>query len=242
MVKMHDDYGGAAAKAAPVDDEPAAAGAGSGAAAGAGGAPLHVPGACAVPSPRGCSRVAWWSPCRRRAARAGTLRCGCSLGTNRSSTLRVRAATSDSVQKLLADMPRSGSTSTALVVATQKKAQAAAAEAGVSSLALTRRTASEVPKPKWHAPWKLMRVISGHNGWVRSIAVEPGNEWFVTGAADRTIKVRGGRFDACASVHLCCAVLCCAVLCCAVLCCAVLCCAVLCCAVLCCAVLCCAVL
>jgi len=35
-----------------------------------------------------------------------------------------------------------------------------------------------------------MRVISGHLGWVRSIAVDPSNEWFATGAGDRIIKVR----------------------------------------------------
>ncbi|CAB3246713.1 unnamed protein product [Arctia plantaginis] len=46
-----------------------------------------------------------------------------------------------------------------------------------------------MPKPKWHAPWKLFRVISGHLGWVRCVAVEPGNEWFATGAADRVIKI-----------------------------------------------------
>jgi pleiotropic regulator 1 len=45
------------------------------------------------------------------------------------------------------------------------------------------------PKPVWHPPWKLMRVMSGHLGWVRSISVEPGNEWFVTGSGDRTIKL-----------------------------------------------------
>lgn len=44
-------------------------------------------------------------------------------------------------------------------------------------------------KPKWHPPWKLYRVISGHLGWVRCCAVEPGNEWFATGSADRVIKV-----------------------------------------------------
>lgn len=33
------------------------------------------------------------------------------------------------------------------------------------------------------------QVISGHTGWVRSVAVEPGNKWFATGSADRTIKV-----------------------------------------------------
>ena len=46
-----------------------------------------------------------------------------------------------------------------------------------------------MPKPNWHAPWKLFRVISGHTGWVRCAAVEPGNEWFATGAADRVIKI-----------------------------------------------------
>lgn len=37
---------------------------------------------------------------------------------------------------------------------------------------------------------KLKTVISGHMGWVRSVAVEPGNQWFATGAGDRVIKVR----------------------------------------------------
>ncbi|XP_049872516.1 pleiotropic regulator 1 [Pectinophora gossypiella] len=51
------------------------------------------------------------------------------------------------------------------------------------------RKAPTMPKPKWHAPWKLFRVISGHLGWVRCVTVEPGNEWFATGAADRVIKI-----------------------------------------------------
>ncbi|KAK2611286.1 hypothetical protein N8I77_004641 [Diaporthe amygdali] len=45
------------------------------------------------------------------------------------------------------------------------------------------------PKPEWHKPWKLHKVISGHLGWVRSVAVEPNNKWFVSGSGDRTIKV-----------------------------------------------------
>lgn len=45
------------------------------------------------------------------------------------------------------------------------------------------------PRPEWHKPWKLHKVISGHLGWVRSIAVEPENKWFVSGSGDRTIKV-----------------------------------------------------
>uniref|UniRef100_A0A672YSW3 Pleiotropic regulator 1 n=1 Tax=Sphaeramia orbicularis TaxID=375764 RepID=A0A672YSW3_9TELE len=59
---------------------------------------------------------------------------------------------------------------------------------GTRNSALSRR-APTMPKPQWHPPWKLFRVISGHLGWVRSIAVEPGNQWFVTGSADRTIKI-----------------------------------------------------
>lgn len=43
-------------------------------------------------------------------------------------------------------------------------------------------------RPDWHAPWKLMRVISGHQGWVMCVAVDHSNKWFVTGSKDRTIK------------------------------------------------------
>ncbi|KAM3143817.1 Pleiotropic regulator 1 [Paramecium bursaria] len=46
----------------------------------------------------------------------------------------------------------------------------------------------KIIKPDWHAPWKLMRVISGHHGWVRCISVDPANQFFVTGSSDRTIK------------------------------------------------------
>lgn len=56
--------------------------------------------------------------------------------------------------------------------------------------ALLPSKASMIIKPKWHAPWKLYRVISGHTGWVRAVDVEPNNEWFATGGADRIIKVR----------------------------------------------------
>lgn len=60
---------------------------------------------------------------------------------------------------------------------------------GGNQLAKRKAMSMTMPKPEWHAPWKLYRVISGHTGWVRSVAVEPGNEWFVTGAADRVIKI-----------------------------------------------------
>jgi hypothetical protein len=41
-----------------------------------------------------------------------------------------------------------------------------------------------------------MRVISGHLGWVRALAVDPSNEWFASGAGDRLIKVRVKRWTA----------------------------------------------
>jgi WD40 repeat protein len=55
--------------------------------------------------------------------------------------------------------------------------------------ALLPSRANLIMKPKWHAPWKLYRVISGHTGWVRAVDVEPNNEWFATGGADRIVKV-----------------------------------------------------
>jgi pleiotropic regulator 1 len=57
------------------------------------------------------------------------------------------------------------------------------------SQALTLHKTTRTIKPTYHPPWKLVRVISGHLGWVRSLAVEPGNKWFVSGAGDRVIKV-----------------------------------------------------
>ncbi|KAH0564212.1 pleiotropic regulator 1-like [Cotesia glomerata] len=58
-----------------------------------------------------------------------------------------------------------------------------------NTVAIPRRQAPVSLKPKWHAPWKLYRVISGHLGWVRCCAVEPENRWFATGAGDRIIKI-----------------------------------------------------
>jgi len=51
------------------------------------------------------------------------------------------------------------------------------------------RARPEIPKPVWHPPWKLMRVLSGHEGWVRTVAVDPSNEWFASSGNDRLIKI-----------------------------------------------------
>lgn len=45
-----------------------------------------------------------------------------------------------------------------------------------SQISNLMRKAPSMPKPKWHAPWKLYRVLAGHLGWVRCVTVEPGNE------------------------------------------------------------------
>lgn len=65
----------------------------------------------------------------------------------------------------------------------------AAGEADQPKSLIQRPSATKQQKPDWHAPWKLMRVISGHLGWVRALAVEPNNQWFASGAGDRTIKI-----------------------------------------------------
>ena len=59
---------------------------------------------------------------------------------------------------------------------------------GTTQALVKKRLASFIA-PKWHAPWKLYRVVAGHTGWVRCAAVEPNNEWFATGSNDRTIKI-----------------------------------------------------
>jgi len=83
----------------------------------------------------------------------------------------------------------------AIVPHTQEPAQTttAADETESSSRILSKNSSRftniSVPTPKWHAPWELSTVISSHLGWVRSIAFDPTNDMFATGAADRTIKV-----------------------------------------------------
>jgi pleiotropic regulator 1 len=79
-----------------------------------------------------------------------------------------------------------------MMAAAVKNNQGTVATSGVVGEKLNQlavRKAPNMPKPQWHAPWKLFRVISGHMGWVRCVAIEPGNEWFATGAADRVIKI-----------------------------------------------------
>ncbi|CAH7676189.1 WD40-repeat-containing domain protein [Phakopsora pachyrhizi] len=74
-------------------------------------------------------------------------------------------------------------------ISTKDSTHAAHQQPTLLSKSLIRRREARSIKPDFHPQWKLHRVISGHLGWVRSVAVEPGNQWFVTGAGDRIIKV-----------------------------------------------------
>ncbi|CAD7953933.1 unnamed protein product [Amoebophrya sp. A25] len=43
-------------------------------------------------------------------------------------------------------------------------------------------------KPQWHRPWKLKKVLAGHQGWVRTVCVDPKNKFFLSSGTDRLIK------------------------------------------------------
>ena len=59
----------------------------------------------------------------------------------------------------------------------------------VPSATIAKRAASKWPRPDWHQHLELYRVVSGHQGWVRCLAFDPSNEFFVSGSNDRTIRV-----------------------------------------------------
>jgi len=99
--------------------------------------------------------------------------------------------------KLGTEQKKEGSTSTALITTSgsstalivgggaNKFSEAAKKTAAAHSAAMSILR----PKPQWHAPWVLHRVVSGHMGWVRCVCVDPANEWYATGSADQTIKI-----------------------------------------------------
>lgn len=59
----------------------------------------------------------------------------------------------------------------------------------MNSIDVKSQAMEEIVKPEWHRPWKLYRMISGHNGWVHSLAVDPSNMWFASGCRDGLIKI-----------------------------------------------------
>ncbi|KUJ20582.1 WD40 repeat-like protein [Mollisia scopiformis] len=106
------------------------------------------------------------------------------------------ARTTKLIEGVASKSEGAGSSSTALTIrrqgpadGTPPNANGPTAQKNLPSSSLVRKQTVVQVKPDWHAPWKLMRVISGHLGWVRALAVEPENKWFASGAGDRTIKI-----------------------------------------------------
>ncbi|KPA81548.1 hypothetical protein ABB37_03892 [Leptomonas pyrrhocoris] len=60
-----------------------------------------------------------------------------------------------------------------------------------SALVVSQAAAQEAEAQQYKSPpkWKLSKVLVGHQGWVWTTAVEPGNKWFATGGFDAIIKV-----------------------------------------------------
>lgn len=106
------------------------------------------------------------------------------------------AAPEEKTQKLIEGIPARPATasatasgSTALVKAQKTSGMPPRRDDAQSqALSVARAQATHQVKPDWHPPWKLMRVISGHLGWVRSLAVEPENQWFASGAGKQLIE------------------------------------------------------
>lgn len=99
------------------------------------------------------------------------------------------SSASDNASSLSNTHPDDASSSALVPLSNPRPATGESYNIAGNQLQLIPKKAPSIPKPKWHAPWKLYRVISGHLGWVRCVCVEPGNEWFATGAADRVIKI-----------------------------------------------------
>lgn len=100
------------------------------------------------------------------------------------------------IEGVSAQRPQTNGTSTALMrmngtsgAKPPPNANGPTPQRNTASSSMVRRDTVRQQRPEWHPPWKLMRVISGHLGWVRALAVEPGNQWFASGAGDRTIKI-----------------------------------------------------
>lgn len=58
-----------------------------------------------------------------------------------------------------------------------------------NSMIVPNKLDGSITKKKNHSPWKLLKLLLGHTGQVTSVAMDPYNSFFVTGSADRTMKI-----------------------------------------------------
>ena len=111
-------------------------------------------------------------------------------GTKRAKTEQNVKSLDRAAEKIIPGIPTSNNSSSVQAIALRSQSTNPPLPLkNRQSSSLVRKQSYQQPRPEWHPPWKLMRVISGHLGWVRALAVEPGNEWFASGAGDRTIKI-----------------------------------------------------
>lgn len=128
--------------------------------------------------------------------------------TDATATAGLSASSGLSLSEMIAALSPAAAACAAASAATaaggglgQSALEAAASAAQAASLArsgsgasgelasLQLRQVLEPLKPKWHPPWKLMRVVSGHLGWVTCVDVDSTNAFFATGSNDRLIKI-----------------------------------------------------
>ena len=102
---------------------------------------------------------------------------------------KLAVAANPKKRKVGSKAQANGTTSSALTLHQGKIDANTVPGVGAQQTSLVRRPNVQQLKPEWHPPWELMRVISGHLGWVRALTVEPNNQWFASGAGDRTIKI-----------------------------------------------------
>jgi pleiotropic regulator 1 len=93
------------------------------------------------------------------------------------------------ISRRYSNVRRGRETSTALTVGMPVERPPQAPQQSTPGKQLIHRKNYQPVKPEWHAPWKLRKVLSGHLGWVRALAFEPGNKWFASGGGDRIIKI-----------------------------------------------------
>ena len=141
--------------------------------------PRRLPPRC-LPRRARCLPARRSSPASRRRPRRRRARATSPRSSTPSTTTRTDVAS----------IPADPGSSALAVAGSQTGVKAAFKKQHETSASLIPRLASKWPRPKWHAPWKLYRVISGTWGWVRSVHVDPRTSG--SSPAPRTAPSRSG--------------------------------------------------
>ena len=112
-----------------------------------------------------------------------------SVQLNDSTSTRNAAQTSNIAPELSIVLRDNNKTVAQTRIESVAKSARALVLPWMNSIDKKSQTLNEIIKPEWHPPWKLYRMISGHGGWVHSLAVDPSNMWFASGCRDGLIKI-----------------------------------------------------